>query len=184
MFRVNRIVLVLLVTGVLLAVAMPALAHFFTGSGRYADTSTHTWWDGWESEPGELAIWGPYVEDSMYDEYHDRTDLVVSKFAYHYNSSYTYPYTDFSWGAINLPTPKGGDAVCNAGFLSNNRCDHFHIQFDNDPASEQVRRSAVCHEIGHTVGFDDGATWSGGCIGIGSQYTLHSYEIYHINSRY
>lgn len=161
---------------ILLVPSLVALADYFTGA--FADSATHTWWDGNEQNAGELANWGVRMNTVMNNQYGNRTDMAVAETTTH-GTCATSNCTDISWNATNLPTPLAGTATCAEG-LANNICDHWHVSFDNDTNGSNQQ---VCHEIGHTVGFDDIPNNPGGCMG-GGAGALNTHEIGHIDARW
>ncbi len=158
----------------------PAIAHDF--SGRYADSSLHTWWNG-SARSYDVPVWGPMVADIMDNEIERKTAVRTAKVSYHYRSGLRYPYVDISWWADDLPAPKGGKTTCERP-LSGSACDHWHVVFDDDPGQPvDGKRQKVCHEILHTLGADDGSN-DGGCIGGGPEGKLNAHDIAHINGKY
>lgn len=86
-------------------------------------------------------------------------------------------HQDDSWRAT---------AQCNR-LLTSTKCDHWHIIFDRGlrftPLNNQKR--GVCHEIGHSLGFDDSQPEPGqGCMSGGGLRRLSGHEIHHIDEQY
>ncbi len=180
----QRALFVAALTVLIAVVAIPtALGHYWgSTNGGWADSATHTWWDG-AARSYDVPIWGPINSDVMYNEIETKTVIDTVKVAYHYKSSLTYKYVDISWWAADLVIGVGGSSTCNKA-LSSNRCDHFHVIYDDDPGqSSNEKRQKVCHELMHTLGSDDGGS-SGGCQGGGSNGTMNSHDIGHINDYY
>ncbi len=172
--------LVFVVLALLIASVGTAYADYF--GGRYADTATHTWWNG-AARSYDVPIWGPINEDIMYDEIEAKTVIDAIKVSYHYKAGLTYPWVDFSWWAADLQAPRGGSATCDEP-IGSSRCDHFHVIYDDDPGqTTNSKRQKVCHELLHTLGADDGST-AGGCMGGGPDGTLNSHDIGHIDGYY
>ena len=82
-----------------------------------------------------------------------------------------------------------GDATC-MKTMSNNKCDQFRIRFNEDTlignSASQVGHT-VCHEIGHTLGSDDGLAEDEGCwpqskYSLDTDLTVH--EIDHLKDKY
>jgi hypothetical protein len=129
-------------------------------------------------------MYAAVVENIMYNQYAP-TDVNVLEVAYH-NQGAT-DYVDVQWLARDLQPPVAGTAICNVWTNQSTRvCNHFHTEFDNNPVpGATTKKNIVCHEIGHTLGFDDHThNPPSGCLGGGGQGVLDSHEKFHLNTRY
>lgn len=173
---------VALVLVVLSGIMMPA-AWAVNFDGRKADTNYHTFL---YSTTSKSTPWHSNMNATRSGDF-DPTDLTTGRVYYHYNSGLTYPYVDVSWWVTDLPSPLAGSAGCNKT-LSGNRCDHWHVQFDEEGTSEAIRDHLVCHEVGHTVGLEHYNPTGGysSCMrSTTNMFTnLHSHDTSHINGYY
>ncbi|HTE50895.1 MAG TPA: hypothetical protein VK698_08505 [Kofleriaceae bacterium] len=161
-------------------------AHGFPGP--YADNSSHTF-VSIEPTESEFLYWNHFVYYT-YTQYGDRTDLSTSERGWNDYTATTdvYWYTLDQW-AFDMDYPGvtvHGDSLCVAP-MSDNKCDQFRVRISNGAAatSEANQWQLVCHEFGHTVGFDDSIPEPGlGCMSGGGAGWLSDHEIAHINERY
>ena len=116
--------------------------------------------------------------DRMTNQFGSRTDL--NTFATTYS-----PSTDVYW-FVTSTGPAAADAVCVTYIGST--CDQERIRFNTNWAATQTlnqKRQGACHEIGHTVGFDDSQPEvNTGCMSGGGLGVLSAHEIGHINNLY
>lgn len=131
-----------------------------------------------ESNPAERADWewrfiGPGAEEPF-----EVSDLSVNKASTYTSTTDVYYFQQQGSGAA--------DATC-MDFKSNGRCEQFRIRFYSDFAdthSSHMKNNAVCHEFGHTVGFDDGGLNGGSCMTGGDNTRLAGWEVLQLNSLY
>ncbi len=68
------------------------------------------------------------------------------------------------------------------------RCNQSRLRFNRDwmlSTSADQKRQGSCHEIGHSLGFDDSQPEPGsGCMSGGPNGVLTAHEINHINAFY
>lgn len=89
-------------------------------------------------------------------------------------------------------TPVTGgvaDATCMVrDYGANPKCYRTRIRFEEsylNSASLDSRKQAACHEIGHSIGFDDSQPETNtGCMSGGPNGTLSTHEINHINAQW
>lgn len=82
----------------------------------------------------------------------------------------TSPWVDVVWWAADessfRTTSVLADVTC-PRTLANNRCDSFHLKFNEDNyfgRTDLQQDHTVCHELAHTIGSDDGSTSPWGCF--------------------
>lgn len=176
----------LLVGGVLWVSQIIAAADFF--GGRYADDTTHHFVSiesnnaDFEELDGKFTAAMQHLDATtqMRDVKRNRHDYVSWVDAYWYATD----QSNFSNPTVN------GDTTCMAA-LASNRCDRFRVRFNEDRlwrSNRRIRRTA-CHEILHTVGFDDGWTGNSGCLpgwgtgpGFSDDIYMNTHEKNHINN--
>jgi hypothetical protein len=94
---------------------------------------------------------------------------------------------DVYWFVTTDLTPgAAADTLC-VGTLSGNVCSRFRIRVAQDAKiglDTTLEKNLACHEVGHTVGFDDGGTARLSCMDGGDNAKLGSYEKIRINNRY
>jgi hypothetical protein len=161
-----------------------ASAHGFPG--RYADNRDH-WSVTVEPTEEQRSYWNHFVHFSLFGQY-DPTDLII-----HEQSSYTssvdiYWYSLEQW-AFNNDYPGvtvHGDVICEAT-LSGNACDRFRLRLSEGAraTSEANQWHLVCHELGHTIGFDDSVPEPGqGCMSGCGCGVLSTHERGHVNAKF
>lgn len=164
----------------------PAAAHGFADNHYVADNSEHTWIST-EPTQSERDIMQPFVDDRMVNQWDARTQLTSNK-----QSSY-HDNVDVYWFVTeSLTAGAAADATCIA-FTSGtqggqSRCNRARIRFRTSwmlSTSADQKRQGACHEIGHTVGFDDSVPEASiGCMSGGPNGVLTTHEINHINAFY
>lgn len=115
----------------------------------------------------------------------DRTQLDVPAMTYTTN-------TDAYWYVISDVPGGVADATCMEYFGSQHegavRCNRTRIRFVRSWAQNQTKyekRQGACHEIGHSLGFDDSQPENNtGCMSGGGLGVSSAHEINHINSTY
>lgn len=167
-----------------------AIAHYF--GGRYADNDQHRY-ASMESNDAHHSELNPFVTDSMHSEYELGTDNYINTINDGRQSGVPGTHVDVYWYAadkshFSRPTVLG-DATC-MKTMSNNKCDQFRIRLNEDVLIGNTARQighTVCHEIGHTLGSDDGLTDKEGCWPQ-SKYSLGTdlipHEIDHLKDKY
>lgn len=171
----------------IIAVATSVQAHGFATSASpdhyVADSSIHTFIST-EGNSAERFWIESIFDDRMVSQYNDRTDLTTIK------ASSCSTMTDVYWFVTNISSGPG-DATC-VSYLdapaSPPVCDQVRVRFDPDWASSvsgYEKRQGTCHEIGHSVGFDDSQPEANtGCMSGGSIGHLSSHEVTHLNQEY
>jgi len=112
--------------------------------------------------------------------------MVASEVAY---GSYTI-HTDVYWFATTAVSSS--DALCVRWADQNStpkKCNQVRVRHPwkkvFDGTSDNTWKQGICHEVGHSVGFDDSSPeTSAGCMSGGSNGTLSTHEINHINNQY
>lgn len=169
--------------------ATAALGHGFgagTTPAHYVGDSTFHNWRNSESNAGESNTWDPRV-DAMMSMYITDTDLTGTETTTH-GSSRGF-YVDISWWVTPIPN-FGATASCDKWYDSSAsppECDHNHVRFDGGDWSDTFGRNyAACHEIGHTVGFDDSLWGTGGKDACMEDFVvdLDTHMINNINAHY
>lgn len=166
---------------VLITIPVAARAHGFGTSASpdhyVADSSHHTWAET-EGTDGEYnAMIGSWLF-AINNQLRDRSDMTVGQQSYDSN-------TDVYW----FVTPSVGvaDALC-VDYSAPLICNQVRVRFNTSWAystSANGRRQGACHEIGHSVGFDDSQPENNtGCMSGGGLGVLSSHEIGHINAQY
>ena len=167
-----------------------ARADYF--GGRYADNDQHRY-ASIESKDSHHNELNPFVTDSMHSDYELDTDNDINTINDGRQSAVPGTHVDVYWYAADeshFSRPSVlGDATCKKT-MSNNKCDQFRIRFNEDKlignTAGQIGHT-VCHEIGHTLGSDDGLTDDEGCWPQ-SKYSLGTdlidHEINHLKDRY
>ncbi|MDF1598112.1 MAG: hypothetical protein P1T08_18745 [Acidimicrobiia bacterium] len=158
-----------------------ALAHGFGTSANpdhyVADSSYHTWAETESSDGEYYAMIGSWLA-AINGQLRDRTDMSVGQQTYNTN-------TDVYWYVT--PSVGTADATC-VDFSSSLVCNQVRVRFNTTWAytySSAQRQQGACHEIGHSVGFDDSQPENNtGCMSGGGQGVLSSHEIGHINAQY
>ncbi len=182
----RRVAITVLAASVLGLPALPAVAHGFGLSANpdhpVADSFFHTYVSIESNEYHRGLMEAPFVS-RMEDQYGDRTDMYAYQLA-SYDST-----VDAYWYAT--PVTNGvADATCMDLNTTPNpdQCRRTRIRFEEswlESASLNQRRQAACHEIGHSVGFDDSIPENDtGCMSNGPNGTLSSHEIGHINDQW
>jgi len=167
-----------------------AYADFF--GGRYADNDQHRF-ASIETNDAHHSELDPFVTDSMYWDYEVDTDEDINTINDGHQSGVPGTHVDVYWFAsdksqFSKPSVLG-DATCMVT-MSNNKCDQFRIRFNEDKLidhTDSQKEHTVCHEIGHTLGSDDGSTDSEGCWPTSAYSTdgdLSDHEIAHLKDRY
>lgn len=67
-------------------------------------------------------------------------------------------------------------------FVSSDKCDQFHVVYNEVYHSQYHTRHVACHEIGHTTGLGDDSPYDGCMAATGDYFGAHDRS--HINSRY
>ena len=123
-----------------------------------------------------------HVDAAMNQQYAARTQLDVLEVEYTLN-------TDAYWRVT--PEIEFADAYCMEYVGTHtglDKCQRARIRFGEDwvdTYSTHEKAQGSCHELGHTVGFDDSIPESNlGCMSGGGQGVLSSHEIAHINGMY
>ena len=185
----------LVVCSILIAIGMLLLhniaaAHYF--GGRYADNDQLRY-ASIESNDSHYNELNPFVTDSMHSDYELDTDNDINTINDGRQSAVPSARVDMYWYAADEShfsrSTILGDATC-MKTMSNNKCDQFRVRFNEDTlignTASQVGHT-VCHEIGHTLGSDDGLTEDEGCwpqskYSLDTNLTVH--EIDHLKDRY
>ncbi len=172
-----------LVTAATLFIAVtPVNAHFF--GGRFADSRDHHF----VSQEG--TNYHHFILDDAMTVQMAHLDAVtvmwdVKRARFDYVS-----WVDLYWyatPATNMSSPTTvASVVCQVG-IGSDRCDRFRMKYNenyiNNPSAEI--RHDVCHEILHSVGADDGGSFSDGCLGSNQTATnMNSHEIGHIDANH
>jgi hypothetical protein len=156
----------LLVAGSVLLVAAPSSgvsAHYF--GGRYADDRSHVFVST-ETTNSHFNTLDPIFTAAMahldavtvmWDVKRARNDFVSTVDIYWFatpSSSFSNPNTV-------------ADTTCIVAAAAANRCDSFRVRFNESYLGNTANeiRHDTCHEILHTVGADDGGSFSDGCLG-------------------
>ncbi|HHC08170.1 MAG TPA: hypothetical protein ENK55_05590 [Actinobacteria bacterium] len=171
---------------VLVLPAVPAIGHGFGLSANpdhpVADSFFHTYVSVEANEYHEGLMEGVFIS-RMEDQYGARTDMAAYRLssydstvdAYWYATPVTYGVADAT--CMDLDTAPNPD-----------QCRRTRIRFEEawlESASLNQRRQGACHEIGHSVGFDDSVPeHQTGCMSNGPNGTLSSHEIGHINAQW
>lgn len=164
--------------------APPAAAHGFAVNS-VGDNQLHTWIST-ETTQGDLDIMQPYVDDRMVNQWDARTQLESQKLTTYSDN------VDFYWFVTNAAPPGAADAACvefwGTGVNGIPRCNRTRIRFNRDwmlANSADQKRQGACHEIGHSLGFDDSVPENHvGCMSGGPNGTLSTHEINHIDAFY
>jgi hypothetical protein len=156
-------------------------AHGFGTSANpdhyVADGMPHTY-ASTESTASEKITMEAWFNGRMTTQYDQRTDMTVLSVGYT-------SFTDAYW---YVTTAVGtADATC-MNLLAGNICERVRIRFNTTWAANQTtneKRQGACHEIGHSVGFDDSIPEvATGCMSGGGLGVLSAHEIGHINDQY
>lgn len=167
---------------VVVSTPLIALAHGFGGTHYVADDRSHTYVTT-ESDISYRSKVDPHFDSVMYNQYYVRTDLTGGE-----HSTY-YTYTDVYWYVTTEVSTS--DAACVRWYNSTStpkKCDQVRVRLAQarvDVVSDDTLRQGICHEVGHSVGFDDSQPETNtGCMSGGSNGTLSTHEIGHINGWY
>ncbi|MEK7424424.1 MAG: hypothetical protein AAB131_11360 [Actinomycetota bacterium] len=143
----------------------------------FADAMPHTY-TSTEGTVAEKLSMLSIFNDRMINQYDARTDIITQPVSY--TSS-----TDVYWFVD--PAVGTADTLC-MNLISSNICNRFRIRFNTTWAANQTidqKRQGACHEIGHTVGFDDSVPQIAlGCMSGGGLGILSTNEIWDINAGY
>lgn len=181
----TRGTLALLIVGFGL-LALPALGHGFGTTANpdhyIADSNFHTWVST-EGTQAHFNYLDPLFDGRMTGQYGNRTDLSVGELG-----SYT-STVDVYWFAT--PDVTSADATCMAWFDAGStppKCERVRVRLAESKigvVSDDQWRQGICHEVGHSVGFDDSVPEvNTGCMSGGPNGVLSSHEINHINGQY
>lgn len=168
------------------AIVAPAgstAAHGFGTSANpdhyIADGPGHTWISV-ETNASHRNYLDPLFDGRMTGQYGARTDMTVAELTTYINT------VDVYWEATLSVTSS--DAQCMQWVVYNQICDRVRIRHPESKigvASANTWRQGMCHEIGHSVGFDDSSPENAiGCMSGGGVGVLSSHEIGHINAQY
>lgn len=182
----RRVAFTLMVVAVMAAAGSSALGDGFADTATpehyIADSSYHTWASIETSNPDDHALMDPVVDGRMTGQYIGRTDLSGGEVTYN-------QYTDAYW-YMTASTPGVADTVCKDLMTQYwpDKCGRARIRFEEvyfRNTTDNDRKQGACHELGHTVGFDDSIPENNtGCMSGGPNGTLSTHEINHINYQY
>jgi hypothetical protein len=161
--------------------ASPAFATTIViWASPFADDSSHTH-TSLEDNATDRAFWTQYMGASFLQDYNP-TDLTT----YDYGTTF-YSWIDVCWYATpTLPNPAAAaDYACMA-WATGTTCEQARIRITEDARylPTMQRHNLACHEIGHSVGFRDGADAGTSCMNGGNNGILTQPEINLINARY
>lgn len=147
-----------------------------------ADSSIHTWVST-ETDPAYLNRMENVFDTRMTNQYGARTVLSVQKLPAYTTDVDAYWFSTASIGSE-------ADATCMDLNTAPNpdQCRRARIRFRDGWVMEAIlaqRKQGACHEIGHTVGFDDSVPENNiGCMSNGPNGVLSDHEIGHINAQW
>lgn len=176
----------LVVGGAVVSVSVadnPAAAHGFA-THLVADNQTHTYASTEGTQFWYDAMAG-FVNGRMTDQWDAKTEIETVAVSYNQGvtDAYWYVTPDISGGADTLCVNFTG--AQHAGVPV---CDSSRMRFAEDWVSGQSgdqKNQGACHEIGHTLGFDDSQPeYRTGCMSGGPNGTLSSHEKTHVNDMY
>lgn len=184
--KTARRTLALLLVGVVAFAARPALGDGFGASANpdhyIADSNFHTWVST-EGTQAHFNYLDPLFDGRMTSQFGNSTDMVVQELG-----SYT-TTVDVYWFAT--PAVSSSDATCMAWFDAGStppKCEQVRVRLPESKIGTipvDQWRQGICHEVGHSVGFDDSIPESStGCMSGGPNGVLSTHEINHINGQY
>lgn len=142
-----------------------------------ADGMPHTYGTT-EANISDRTAMESVFNDRIVNQYGIRTDLSVLQVT-------PTAYTDAYWYVTTATSTA--DATC-MSLAATGVCESARIRFNTLWVRQQSlneHRQGACHEIGHTVGFDDSVPeYQLGCMSGGGLGILSSHEIGHINAQY
>lgn len=146
-------------------------------TGPYADGAWHSY-NTIEPTTNQRKHWDWRFNTQGAEWPYEPTDLTIS------HTGSTAGWVDVVWEEV--PQTPGIAVTSCVTPLSGNRCDQFLIQFENtlNLYHSQVMTNAVCHEFGHTVGFDDGGWQAASCMTGANSSRLRWWERSLVNNRY
>ncbi len=153
---------------------------------RYADNNQHTH-RSIECNNASFLHFNHFVHYTFSLDYNptDLTTIELFPGCNSYNSSDDVIWWATSQSLMQFPTSLG-EVYCSKTSGST-KCDRWVMKLletMETTHSWAVKWNVACHEIGHTVGFDDGGTAGFSCMDGGNNGILASYEINKINGRY
>jgi len=179
-WNARRLVLAVVCSIVTLSVAPASASIVYIWGAPYADNSVHTH-TSTESDPGDRQFWASYMNPSFANDY-DPTDLVTVD----YGTTYDHTIDVYWFATPSLPNPAAAAQTDCREWVTSTKCERFRVQIKEDAANLSVtlRHNLACHEIGHTVGFRDGADAGTSCMNGGDNGILTQAERNVINARY
>ena len=162
-------------------------AQFGHSGGVYLANDARHSYVSIESDTAEHNLWHHRFQGPGGEHVYDPTDLELYESAISNHGTGEPPNVDVRWHV----TPT-------AASIGEYRCDHagssgvcissvilIHPDTYSHPRmTELLRNNLVCHELGHTVGFQDGGTSKTSCMTDGRNNMLDQWEIRAINLQY
>jgi len=157
-----------------------------SGNATLANDARHSY-VSIEPNKKERDLWQPIFRGPGGEQVYDHTDIELYESIISNHGTGEPPDVDVRWHV----TPEAasiGEYTCDHKG-SSGICISAQIRIHDDAyfypgMTELLRNNLVCHELGHSVGFNDGGTSSTSCMTGGNNNKLDPYEIRAINLQY
>lgn len=146
---------------------------------RFANDRFH-YWRSIETDPGQKAEWIWRFAGPGGEIVYEPTDLSFGE------ASPTSSSVDVTWEVTNNVQVPGAAAevICAVTGTVAGRCQSFTLKINEATVgqlSSHMRNNLVCHEIAHTLGFNDGGSTGSSCLTSGNNSRLGWWERDEIN---
>lgn len=149
---------------------------------RLANDVNHLWSTS-ETDPSMVSVWNWRFAGPGGESRYEPTDLT---FTYSATPASTVDVVYFVTPDLTN-TSAYAETSCTAP-VAGNKCDRFVIRINERSLTQNLpshmKNNLVCHELGHTVGFNDGGTTGSSCMTSGQNSRLGWWEVATINASY